>query len=97
MLQTMVLYNCACSDIVSCIAIFTLLQRPSWIYVVSSKLAHGEAYLIQHYVIKFVSDLVINLFCGVLCVFCLFHNFVFLPTLSSALWCMHFIVCFEVK
>jgi hypothetical protein len=27
MLQTMVLYNCACSDIVSCIAIFTLLQR----------------------------------------------------------------------
>jgi hypothetical protein len=38
----------------------------SWIYVVSSKLAHGEAcsklahgeeYLIQHYVIKFVSDL----------------------------------------
>ena len=29
----------------------------SWNYVVSSKLAHGEAYLIQHYVIKFVSDL----------------------------------------
>jgi len=26
--------------------------------VVSSKPAHGEVYLIQHYVIKFVSDLI---------------------------------------
>ena len=50
---------CACACSCACVCVCDNLDRNGvgFTKVRSSKLVHGEVYSIQHYVIKFVSDL----------------------------------------
>jgi len=55
--QTMVLIFYMREAVVVVIVWIPMHSVPNTTYFLSSNLAHSEMYLIQHYVIKFVSDL----------------------------------------
>jgi hypothetical protein len=61
-----------CRVIHSLPLLMSAIQWPITTNIMSSHPAHGDVYLIQHYVIKFVSDL--RQVSGFLWVLCLIHQ-----------------------